>query len=160
MMASRSKVEVEVGGGGGEAVEVFCEEVEVSVPEHGFDELEVVGGVGEEGGFEEALAVLGCGVGVGYYASAYSHGGVAVVEGEGADGYVERGVAVGGDVADGSGVDAARVLFEVADDLHGADFWGSGDGAAGEEGAEDFVEGEVGAVAWPEMVEVICRRVS
>ena len=107
--------------------------------------MEVVGGAGEEGGFEEALAVFGGGVGVGYDASAYSHGGVAVVEGEGADGYVECGGAIGGDVADGSGVDAAWVLFEVADDLHGADLGGSGDGAAGEEGAEDFVEGEVGA---------------
>ncbi len=44
-------------------------------------------------------------------------------------------------MADGSGVDAAGVGFELADDLHGADLGGAGDGAAGKHGGEDVVEG-------------------
>ena len=64
---------------------------------------------------------------------------------KGGHGYVEDGVAGGGDVADGSGVDAAGVALEFANDLHGANFGSPGDGAGGKEGAEDLVEGEVGA---------------
>ncbi len=85
------------------------------------------------------------GDGVGDDASSDSHVGLAVVQDEGADGDAEGGGAVGGDVADGSGVDAAGMGFEFADDLHGADLGGSGDGAAGEHGAEDLVEAGAGA---------------
>jgi len=57
--------EVEVSGGGGQAIEVEGRAGRSAVlrrwsaPENGFDELEVVGGASEEGGLEEALAVLG-----------------------------------------------------------------------------------------------------
>ena len=72
-------------------------------------------------------------------------GRLSFVEDEGADGYAEGGAAVGGDEADGAGVDAAGMGFELADDLHGADLGGSCDGAAGEQGGEDVVEGGAGA---------------
>jgi len=85
------------------------------------------------------------GDGVGDDASSYSHVGLAVAKDEGADGYVEGGGAVGGDVADGSGVDTAGMGLELADDLHGADLGCAGDGAAGKHGGEDVVEGKARA---------------
>ena len=137
--------EAEVVGGGFEAVEVEWEAGEVLVEEEGFDELEGEVGSGEEAGFEEGFAVFVGGDGVGDDATAYAHVGLVVVKDEGADGYAEGGGAVGSDVADGTGVDAAGVGFELADDLHSADLGSSGDGAAGEEGGEDVVEGGAGA---------------
>ncbi len=134
--------EVEVVRGGFEAVQMEGESRVVLVVKEGFDELKGLVDAGEEASFEEGFAVLVFGDGVGDDAAAYSHGGLAILEDERTDGDAERGGAVGGDVADGSGVDAAGMGFELADDLHGADLGGAGDGATGEEGAEEVVKGE------------------
>jgi len=114
--------------------------------EHGLDELEGWRAAGEEGCLELAFAELGCGDGVCDDASADAHLYFAVGrEGEGADGDAEGGVSVGREQTDAAGADGARGGFELAQDLHGAEFGSAGDGAAGEEGAEDVVGAQVGA---------------
>ncbi len=70
--------EVEVAGGGLEAVEVQGETHVVLVEEEGFDEFEGPVGAGEEGGFEESLAVFVGGDGVCDDASSYAHVGFVV----------------------------------------------------------------------------------
>lgn len=62
-----------------------------------------------------------------------------------ADGDVEFEIAGVGEVAGAAAVIAAGCGFEFGDDLLGADLGGAGDGAAGESGAEEGVEGGVGA---------------
>ncbi len=113
--------------------------------EHRFDELKVVAHASEEAGFEKAFAVLAGCDGVRDDAATDAHVSNALLEHECADGDVERGRTVGRDMADGSGVDAARMTLKFADDLHGANLWRSGDRSAGEECAEDVVVAKAGA---------------
>ena len=77
-------------------------------------------------------------------AAAYAHqDDPAVPEDERSDGDVEAGVARGRDEADGSGVDAAWRVFQIANDAHGADLGRARDGTAGEEAAEEVVPADV-----------------
>ena len=71
--------EIEVVGGGLNAIEVEGEARVVLVEEDGFDEVEGLVGAGEEGGFEESFAMLFCRDGVGDDATAYAHVGFAVL---------------------------------------------------------------------------------
>src|SRR5579863_1089306 len=65
------------------------------------------------------------------------------MEFESANGDVEYGP-LSREVADGAGVDAARFFFQLREQLHGAYFGRAGDGAAGEERAEDVAVAYVG----------------
>src|ERR1700677_1400437 len=67
--------------------------------------------------------------------------GDAVFDQGGADGDAAVEVAVEGKIADASAVGAAGGLLEFGDDLHGADFRGAAEGAGGEGGAHEAVDG-------------------
>ncbi len=45
----------------------------------------------------------------------------------------------------GAGVDAARTLLKLRNQLHGADLWRASDGAAGKQRAEDVLKSGFGA---------------
>jgi hypothetical protein len=104
--------------------------------------LEEFEGAGHGGGLVLGFLEFGFGVGIGDDAGAGADGEASVFGDGGADADAEVHVAVEGDVADGAAVGAARFVFEVGDDLHGADLGGAGEGAGGEGGGEE-VEGIV-----------------
>ena len=66
------------------------------------------------------------------------------VEHDGADRDVELSVARGRDIADRAAIDAARLAFQFADDLHGANLGRTGDRAARKQRAQHVLEPHVG----------------
>ena len=111
----------------------------------GLDQLEGRIDLGEEVRLQQALLVFGLLLGVGDDAAANAHLAALAVEHHGADRDVELGVAGRRNMADGAGIDAAGVPFDLANDLHGAHLGRAGDGATGEERAEHVPEPHVGA---------------
>ena len=92
-----------------------------------------------------ALFELFFGDGVGYDSGAGLDVALFAVHEEGADGDAGVKVAVEVGVEDAAAIDSAAGGFELFDDLHGADFGGSAEGAGGEAGAEGVDGREIGA---------------
>ncbi len=98
----------------------------------------------EETCLQQTFAILFGRVGVCDDAAAYAHVSDAVLQDECSDRYVEDGGSVRRHEADCAGVDATRLLLQLANDLHGANFGSTGDGAAGKHAFEDVVISEAG----------------
>ena len=74
------------------------------------------------------------------YAGTDPHFSAFAVQPNGADGDVEDGCPIRGEITDGTGIHATPVFFQLVDDLHGSDLRCPGDGAAGEESPEQLGE--------------------
>ncbi len=116
-----------------------------ALPEQAFKQRESLRpagrGCGEELGFEQALAKFLVCIGVNDDAAADAHRAIFAVELKRADGDIEDGLPRR-EKADGACIDAARRFLDPGRQLHGAHLGRSGDGAAGEERTEDFLEAD------------------
>jgi len=88
--------------------------------------------------------VFAVGGGLGGDAAADGELPVAAGGGDGADEDAEVQGTVEAEIAEGAAIGAAGGGFELGDDLHGPDFGGTGDGAAGESGADEIDGGLAG----------------
>lgn len=98
----------------------------------------------EARGFVLGFLVFEVGIRVGDDASAGVEVDAVVLADGCADGDVEEAFAIKTEAADGAGIEAAGVGLEFGDDLGGALFGGTCDGAAGETGAEGGAVADVG----------------
>src|SRR5205085_9206936 len=94
-------------------------------------------------GFVHGLLVFALGSGVVHPAAAGLHVGFAIFDEGGADGDAAIKVSIEGKIADAAAVRAAGGLFELGDDLHGADFGRATEGAGGEGGPHQGVGGRI-----------------
>src|SRR5580692_7198862 len=91
-------------------------------------------------GLQQTLAVFIVRIGIRNYSAADAHRDVTVLHGECANRHVEHCRAIWGDEAYGACVNAARLLLEPANYLHGADFGRSRNRAAGKKTPKNRVK--------------------
>ena len=106
--------EPEIICGVGESIEVQIDQWIVSVPEHGFDQRKRLGCTRKKLRLEPALAKLRRRLGIDDNATPDTHGRLAVLEHQGADGHIENRLFLR-EESDGAGINSARIVFDLSE---------------------------------------------
>ena len=111
----------------------------------GFDQLQSGIAVTQEAGLQQAFLPLRRCCGIGDDAAADAHPACPVRrQFQRADGDIQTEIAARRDPAEGPGVQAARLIFEFRNDLHGANFRRAGDRTTGKERQQNVIERDPG----------------